>query len=534
MSRFPAIVAMAAAFLCLMPQGGRAFEGAIDPAVPPPRVSAVPVPPERIDAAIAKLDELAEALLKKTGVPGLSIAVVRGGKTAYAKGFGLRKAGEPGTVDADTVFQLASVSKPVAATVVAAQIGKGVASWDAPVTKFLPWFALSDPWVSRQVTIGDLFAHRSGLPDHGGDMLEELDYERSDILKGLRHLPLGPFRAQYAYTNFGLTAAAEAVAVASRRDWATLSAEAVYRPLGMTRTSSRFDDFEKRDNRAVNHALVDGAYLPQFQRRPDAQSPAGGVSSSANDMARWMAMVLGDGMQDGKRVVDGAALLDALRPHMPSSVPPRVDERGSFYGYGMGVGTTPSGRVVLSHSGAFSLGAATHLQLIPSLDIGIIILSNAAPTGAVEALGAEFADLAQFGTVTRDWYGAFAPFFASMSNPTGSLVGKEPPANPKPASAEESYLGFYGNAYFGDAVIARRDGELILVMGKEGAKVFTLRHWEGDTFVFDLESEDAPTGSVSRLDFQREKGRVSALRIEYFSEDLAKGTFKREREKSRR
>ncbi len=526
MSRFGPVAAVA--LLCLLPQRGEAFEGAIDPAAPPPRASAVPVPPERIDAAIARLDELAADLLRKAGIPGLSVAVVRDGRAVYVKGFGLRKAGEAGVVDADTVFQLASVSKPVAASVVAAQVGRGVVRWDSPVAKLLPWFALSDPWVTKQVTVGDLFAHRSGLPDHGGDMLEQLDYERPDILRRLRHLPLAPFRAHYAYTNFGLTAGAEAVAAASGRDWATLSEEAIYRPLGMTRTSSRFEDFEERDNRAVNHVMVEGSYQPRFQRKPDAQSPAGGVSSSPHDMARWMAMVLAGRMARGRPVVEGAARLGGLRPQMLSAPPQTAADRGGFYGFGMGVGVTPSGRVMLSHSGGFALGAATYLQLIPSLDLGIVVLSNAAPTGAVEALGAEFADLAQFGSVTRDWYAAYAGLYAPMSRPFGSLVGKEPPARPKPPADDDAYLGFYANAYFGDAVIARKGGNLILVMGNEGAKVYPLRHWDGDTFVFAPEGEDPPPGSLSRLDFQRAKGKASALRIEYFAEDLTRGLFKRE------
>ena len=77
----------------------------------------------------------------------------------------------------------------------------------------LPWFALSDPAVTPMVTVGDMYSHRSGLPDHAGDMLEDLGYDRRHVLEQLRQLPLDPFRISYAYTNFGLTAGAEAVAV---------------------------------------------------------------------------------------------------------------------------------------------------------------------------------------------------------------------------------------------------------------------------------------------------------------------------------
>lgn len=525
--RSPILAMIAATLLLARPGHGLAFEGAIDGSQPPPRVSAVPVPPERIDAAIGRLDELAAGLLRKTGIPGLSVAVVRDGRTVYAKGFGLRRAGEPGLVDAETVFQLASVSKPVGASVVAAQVGRGAVRWDSPVATILPWFALADPWVSKQVTIGDLYSHRSGLPDYAGDMLEDLGYGRSEILRRLRHLPLAPFRSSYAYTNFGLTAAAEAVAVASGRDWASLSEETIYRPLGMTRTSSRFADFAGRENRAANHVRVDGAYQARFQREPDAQSPAGGVSSSANDVARWLAMLLAGGMAEDRRIVDEAALLEALRPHILSSPPATAADRAGFYGFGMNVGDGPSGRVALSHSGAFALGAATRIELIPSLGVGIVILSNAAPNGAVEALGAQFTDLVQFGTITRDWLEAYGGLIAAMDKPEGSLVGRDPPAAPKPAAADEAYLGRYANPYFGEAHIARKDGGLVLVMGRDGARTYRLRHWDGDAFVFAPDGEGPPPGSLSRLDFRRKAGKTTALQIEYFAEDLARGVFVR-------
>ncbi|MGW1638844.1 serine hydrolase domain-containing protein [Streptomyces lavendulae] len=106
--------------------------------------------------------------MRRTGVPGLSVAVVHDDRVVYLKGFGLRRTGEAATVDPDTVFQLASLSKPVSSTVVAATL-TDPAAWDAPLGDTLPGFALKDPWVTSHVTAADLFSHRSGLPDHAGE-----------------------------------------------------------------------------------------------------------------------------------------------------------------------------------------------------------------------------------------------------------------------------------------------------------------------------------------------------------------------------
>ena len=82
--------------------------------------AAEPVAREKVVAALPKLEALAQKEIDGGGVPGLAIAVIHNDEVVYLKGFGLREAGKPEKVDADTVFQIASLSKPVSATVVAA------------------------------------------------------------------------------------------------------------------------------------------------------------------------------------------------------------------------------------------------------------------------------------------------------------------------------------------------------------------------------------------------------------------------------
>src|SRR6516165_9437986 len=111
-------------------------------------VSGVDIPAGRIDDAVSKVDGLVADLMKNTGIPGMAVAIVHGGKTLYAKGFGVKDASKgdatDNKVDADTVFQMASISKSVGATVVAHEVTNNVVSWDTPVVSKLPWFALSD------------------------------------------------------------------------------------------------------------------------------------------------------------------------------------------------------------------------------------------------------------------------------------------------------------------------------------------------------------------------------------------------------
>lgn len=491
-----------------------------NPSAPPEQYSAVPVPAGQIDKAVASLDKLAEDTMHESGMPGMAIAVVEGDNTVYAKGFGVREEGKPAKVDADTVFQLASVSKPVGATVIAQQVGKKVIDWDTPVVKYLPWFALSDPWVTQHVTIGDLYAHRSGLPDHIGDSLEGFGFSTRQILERLRFVPLAPFRVTYDYTNFGITAAAHAVAAAAGKDWNDLSQEAIYGPLDMTSTSSRYSDFMRRADRASSHVKTAHGYKALYTMQPDAQTPAGGVSSSVNDMAKWMSMVLGHGKYQGKQIVSSRALSTAFTPKISTGKPNSMAARASFYGYGIGVSDQPSGRVQLSHSGAFETGAATTVLMIPSLKVGIVILSNAIPTGAVEALSMKFADLVQYGHITRDWRTAYSKALANLLAPSGSLAGQAAPAHPQPALKLDAYAGTYGNEYFGLVQItANNNGKLTLTVGPSKTS-FTLTHWDGNRYVFPIGPPLASEGSRSAVDFGTdEAGLIQTMQVEFFNTD---------------
>lgn len=494
----------------------------------PGSYAALPIPDGQIDRAVDALPGLVRAAMADTQVPGVAVGVTYRGKTVFAQGFGVRRVGSPGAVDADTVFQLASLSKSVGATVTAREVSKGVLTWDTPVSAVLPGFALADPWVTQHLTIADLYSHRSGLPDHAGDDLEEIGYGRAEVLKRLRLAPLSPFRTTYQYTNFGITAAGEAVAAASGVGWETLSERELYAPLGMTSTSSRFADFMARTNRASGHVRDSGTWQPTFQRQPDAQSPAGGVSSSVNDLTKWMALLLGDGTVGGDQLIKPDALTPALSPEMLNHPAPSPDARAGFYGFGFNAGTSASGRTVLSHSGAFALGAGTAFALLPSADVGIVVLTNAAPVGAAERVVNQFLDLVQYGEPTFDWPTLTERGFAPFSKPFGALAGKQPPASPAPARRDSAYTGTYRNTYYGDATVTAGPGGLALVIGPSRIR-YPLTHWDGDTFTFALRSENAEPGSVSKVTFSnagRGAGAATRMVVEYFDQ-YHLGTFTR-------
>jgi CubicO group peptidase (beta-lactamase class C family) len=492
----------------------------VPPAQPPPQLTRA-----EVETAVSRLDDVVRDAMRRTGVPGVAVGVVHDDEVLYAKGFGVRKAGTKDRVGADTVFQLASVSKPIASTVVAAAVGEKTVGWDDPVVKHDPGFALKDPWVSRRVTLADLFSHRSGLPDHAGDLLEDLGYDRSYILNRLRYQPLAPFRAEYAYTNFGLTEAGVAAARAAGTSWEELSAEKLYRPLGMDSTSSAFADYEKAKNKASLHVQSGDTWRAEYVRDADAQSPAGGASSTVRDMTKWMRLQLGDGKFEGRQVVDADALAETHLPHMLNAPPHSPAGRSGFYGLGWNVSYDDQGRLKLGHSGGFALGAATHVALLPSEKLGIVALTNGQPVGVPEAITATFLDTAQTGGPTVDWLTFLGPIIKqTLAGERSPVDYSKPPASPAPAEADSAYTGTYSNEYYGPMTVTAQGGELTMQLGPRKQR-FSLRHYDGDTFSYRTTGENAV--GLSGVTFTvGSGGRADKVRVENL-DTTGLGTFTR-------
>lgn len=484
----------------------------ITPGASPP-VDAVAMPKGSREQAVKALPRIIDSVMKRSHVPGMAVAVVIDGKTVFAQGYGTREVGKDGAVDAQTVFQIASVSKSISATVAAIEVGKGAVSWDDPVARYLPDFKLSDAYVSAHGTIGDFFAHRSGLPGTAGDDLEDLGFKRADVIARLRLLPLDSLRNSYHYANFSTTIGAQAVAAAVKQPWERLADEQLFQPLGMKTTSYLYRDYAARANRASLHVYHQGVFKPLGQRDADEQAPAGGVSSNVVDLAQWLKLLLADGRYEGRQLVAPAALLPALSPQSFSARPHAIDARPGFYGYGFNVNTEVGGRPAMGHSGAFLLGAGTAFRIVPSAGVGIVVLTNGAPVGAAESVVAEFVDTALYGKASRDWFAAYNGVMQGFFAPQADLSGQAAPARPAPARPLQQYTGHFDNPYFGPADIREANGGLTLALGPKGM-AFPLKHWNGDTFAFTPAGEAELVDSRASITFtagrEKEQGQDQA------------------------
>lgn len=470
---------------------------------------------ETVNNALAQLDPYIRAALTSTKVPGVSVAVVYNDKVVFLRGYGLRKAGEQAQVDPDTVFEIASFSKPITSTILAFLVGEGKISWDDRIVDIDPGFQLSSPETTRQIAIRDFLSHRSGLATESGDMLEDLGYSRPNILYRMRYLPLpGQFRKTYAYSNFGYTTGAIAAATKIGKPWETIADEQLYSQLGMTSTSSRFSDYEDRANKAALHVFINGEPVNRFVREADAEAPAGGVSSSARDLAEWVRLQLAGGKWNGKQIINADALAETHKPQIcrnpADPAKPNVCPGEQYYGLGWNVNTDSLGLTQVSHSGAFFQGAATAVYLIPEEHLGVLVLSNSTPIGLPESICLHFLDLVHYGKPQREYLPLLAKVFSQMMSETqDASPDYATMVSPKVAIAAKSlnaYVGKYSNEYFGTVEVSVQGDQLILRLPPRGS-YHELAHWNGDTFTYYFASENTGMGRRGAV-FTPDKNQV--------------------------
>jgi CubicO group peptidase (beta-lactamase class C family) len=160
-------------------------------------VLAAAAPPADFDARV-------EAVLKASETPGAAIAIVENGEMTLARGYGVRKLGSSTAVGAGTLFQIGSTTKAFTAAALAILVDEGKIGWDDRVIDHLPGFRMYDPWVTREITIRDLLAHRSGLGRGQGDLMfvPSTEISRADLVRRIRFLkPATSFRSGFAYDN---------------------------------------------------------------------------------------------------------------------------------------------------------------------------------------------------------------------------------------------------------------------------------------------------------------------------------------------
>ncbi len=450
-------------------------------------------------ASAADLDAYVENVRKTFGVPGIAVAIVRDGKVVLAKGYGVRDlaAGQP--VSADTLFAIASNTKAFTAASLEMLADDGKLKMDDRVIDHLPWFQMSDPYVTREMRVRDLLAHRSGLSLGAGDLLywPTTSYSNREVAERLRFVPIkGGFREQYAYDNILFGVAQLVVEQASGMPYEQFLRTRIFGPLGMDRTRFNSDRLEPGDDVATGYAKADFSELQPAPRMTWSNvAGAGGIYSSVNDMAKWVRVQLDGGVISGegeqaKRLFSEArqrSMWTVLTPIPVSkpSVPELAAAAPNFAGYGEGWNLSDyRGRKLVWHTGGWP-GMVSRVTLVPDEKLGVIVLTNQEVGAAFNAVTLRALDDA-LGIAPTDWTAAYAKALAkSRGNADESwqkhLAARD--AKSKPSLPLSAYVGTYRDAWYGDVGIGMEQGRPVMRFSRTAELVGDLEHWQHDTFI---------------------------------------------------
>jgi CubicO group peptidase (beta-lactamase class C family) len=461
--------------------------------------------PTQRSAPAADFDAYVANAMKTFDAPGAAIAIVKDGKVVFAKGYGVRRLGSPTPIDTNTLFQIASNTKAFTTASLAMLVDEGKLKWDDPVTKYLPWFQLSDPYVTRELTVRDLITHRSGLGLGAGDLLWlHSNYSRDEMLRRMRYARVASsFRSKYAYDNVLYAAAGEVVAAASGKSWDEFVRERILQPLGMTDVLTGVAGLSANADMASPHSVIDGRQQLISLDSVDVIAPAGGIIASVSDIAKWMIVQLDSGRVGNTRLWNAARTRDmwsgqTIIPIAPPSVPALAPVTPNFSEYGLGWDLQDyRGHKIVTHTGGLG-GMTSRTLLVPDARLGIIMLTNS-ETPLINVIPFRAMD-DMLGTPRLDWT---AIRLEASRKARESAAGVEARAastrnrESKPSLPLAKYAGNYNDAMYGDASITEENGHLVLRFAHSPEFTGDLEHWQYDTFVAHWRTKTIPDAYVT-------------------------------------
>ena len=478
---------------------------------------------------LSDLGQYIESSLLEWDMPGLAVAVVLDDKVVFAQGFGIKELGKDDAVDPKTLFQIGSTTKAFAAATLGALVDDGLLEWDDPVVTHLPWFTLKDPSVTRNVTIRDLLAHRSGMPAHAFPALTLLNArevaERARMLDNQT-----PLREEFRYSNQAYGIAGLIVEEVTGTDWGDWLKERILNPLQMSDSEGSpyniwgdsyvapaFLGTAPRgqvgiaDAPEMNVAMPHGVDRDGVRRVLPWQSydnlqAAGSMVSNVMDMANWLIMQVNAGVFEGVQVLNATTVQEMHAPQISSQSTFLFTDEGRPVSYGMGwTRETFNGKTYLSHGGGI-FGFPAYAALLPEIKAGIVVLANGStwtpyyPHQEITArVFSRLLDLED-----KDWKSRAMTQTQAILEQVDQIFAAQEAAraeNTEPTLPLSEYLGTYTSDVSGPFNIFMDGDRMRLQFEGVGAFSGELEHWHHDDFRLFFDGGDGQAYGSSLVTF---------------------------------
>jgi len=333
---------------------------------------------EAIQKILPQLENKIVATMKAAGIPGVAVAIVSSDKVYYIKGFGVKKIGKTDKITPATLFQIASLSKPVNATMLAVLQDKGKLSFDDSVARYLPSFRLRTQ--KQPLKICHIVSHSTGVPNSGFEDQIGKFAPRENIIRRLQKTyPVAQPGKRFIYHNAMYGVLEDIIVKASGKPYERALQEDLFKPLGMKSACTGLKALMNAPDKAYPHVPnYRGRYVPaeKYSSGYYAFRAAGGVNASIQDMSAFLQVYLGK----SSHIVSRKSLHEVTSPFVknPKAVITSEVRKGlitnTFYGYGwqsMNYGN----QKIIYHQGHLK-GFRNFMGYLPN-DVGIVILTNA-------------------------------------------------------------------------------------------------------------------------------------------------------------
>jgi CubicO group peptidase (beta-lactamase class C family) len=358
-----------------------------------------------------------------------------------------------------------------------------------------------DPYVTREMTVRDLLTHRSGLGLGAGDLLwwPTTNFSTDEIIERLRYVkPATSFRNSYAYDNLLYIVAGKIIAQESGKSWGETVRERILKPVGMNTTTTSLAENAGNPNVSNAHSKINDKIAAVKSMPVDNAVGAVGINTNAEDIARWMNVLLAGGRVEGATGADGKELrlwseaqareMWTAQTPMKISTPkgPLASTKPNFYAYGLGFQLRDyKGQLVALHGGALQ-GFYSRVLLVPEQKLGIAILTNAESGGALNALQYRLLDLMMTDGPRTDWIKLIAEEedrkhaeeLARLKKTSTTRV-----AASRPSLALSAYEGQYTDPWYGAMTVRHEGRKMILSFSRTPDLTGEMEHFQHDTFI---------------------------------------------------
>lgn len=475
-------------------------------------------PQNKIKFGEFTIDEYIEQSMKRWQVPGMSVAIIKDGEIVHLKGYGVREIGKPDKVDENTVFAIASNTKPFTGTLISLFESNGKIKLTDKISDYFKDFKLYDDKYSDIVNIEDVISHRLGIETFHGDFFTwGTNFSSGELINFIRYVkPSFELRNGYGYNNTGFTIAGKILEKESGVKWRDLIKDYFFVPLEMNNSVTENSELEKIDNKAMPHSFdfnMNVVSLPY--NNVENLAPAGGIYSSAKDVANWIIMQLNRGKFKGREIFSQSVLDRTLVPAntiKTTAYNPGNPVNRHFLTYGLGWFMQDyRGKLLVEHSGGYD-GMVSRTSFMPETGVGLVILTNTDDNNIISTLMNQIYDYylgADFFNWDSNSYSRAKIYFEDdFLNWNEKLADTS--KHLMPSFDMNDLIGTYENTPAGTASIEFKDGKYILNLEMRPKTKGIIKHWHNDTLY--CETNDYTFGRCF-MPVKVESGKIISINI---------------------